>query len=57
MRTVLIVIFTYYLCINFFGSFKKAFETKSTKEYILRLLDCLLEACMAIIFIILMRTT
>ena len=56
MRTVLLIIFIMNLCLNFLASYKTAFEERTTKKFIMRLVDCCIDAAMIFVFIYLMRT-
>ena len=51
MKTFLLVLFSFYFTIEFFGSFSAWIKSKSNKEYGLRLVDTLFSAAMIFAFI------
>ncbi len=51
MKIFLLVLFSFHFTIEFFGSFSAWIESKSNKEYNLRLVDTLLSAAMIFAFI------
>lgn len=51
MKIFLLVLFSFYFTLEFFGSFSAWIKSKSNKEYGLRLVDTLLSAAMIFAFI------
>jgi hypothetical protein len=51
MKIFLLVLFSFYFSLEFFGSFAAWMKSKSNKEYGLRLVDTLFSAAMIFAFI------
>lgn len=51
MRTILLIIFTIYLTVDFMGTFVSWTQSKSIKEYWWRFADTLISAGMILVFI------